>query len=169
MPTNNSASDATATLVASAQGTIVDASPAALDLLGATLEELRAAPPGAFDARSQDPAEQTALRSSWEEAGTPDLAGESTIRRRDGTERRVRYLVTRQPAGDYLIVLVPVRGGADTAPTVYGLGDVLTAWRAAERRLVAIQEGTAEWRTVSAEISTLRAMYQAVFRSRREA
>ncbi len=57
----------------------------------------------------------------------------------------------------------------DAQATVYGLGDVLTAWRAAERRLEEIAAGSPEWRSVRAEIMTLRDSYDDLFRSRRGA
>ncbi len=159
----------TAVIVALADGTVTDATPAALDLLGATLEELKAAPPGTLSARPAPQAEQDALRTEWEDAGTPTLGGESTLKRRDGTERRVRYLVDQDPQGRFIIVLVPLDAPPDAEWTVNGLGDVLTAWRAAERRLEEIASGSPEWRNVTAEIMTLRDACHDLFRTRRGA
>lgn len=169
MGSSDADSRGTAIIVALADGTVDDATPAALDLLGVTLEELKAAPPGAFSAEPARPEEQEALRTEWEGAGSPVLGGESTIKRRDGSQRRVRFLVDREPEGRYMIVLVPLDSAVDAPPTVYGLGDVLIAWRAAERRLEAVARGSAEWRTVTAEIMTLRDSYHDLFRSRRGA
>lgn len=159
----------TAVIVALTDGTVTDATPAALDLLGVTLEQLKAAPSGTFSAHPAPQAEQDALRSEWEDAGAPTLGGESTIKRRDGTERRVRYLVDGDPEGQLIIVLVPLEARPDAEATVYGLGDVLTAWRAAERHLEEIASGSPEWRSVTAEIMTLRDSYHDLFRARRGA
>ena len=52
----------------------------------------------------------------------------------------------------------------DAAPVVYTAGQVLAEWRAAERRLDAIPEGTAEWRAVRRDIDHFRSRYQAMFK-----
>jgi len=52
----------------------------------------------------------------------------------------------------------------DAPPVVYTAGQVLAEWRAAERRLDAIPEGTAEWRAVRHDIDVFRRRYQAMFK-----
>jgi PAS domain S-box-containing protein len=159
--------EAAAIIVAREDGTITEASPAALELIGVTFDELRNAPRGAFSAQQTSPDEDAAIREQWSASGKPDIGGETTIRRADGGEVRIRYLVAREPSGDYLTVLVPVDGREDRPSTIYGLGDVLTAWRSAERRLEALVPGSVEWRAVTAEIMTLRATYQAEYEQKR--
>jgi PAS domain-containing protein len=145
---------------------VVEANDAALELLGVSLAELRAAPRGAFSAQPQSEGEQAALRREWEHAGAPDLGGESTILRADGSEQRVRYLVSREADGHLIIVLVPIDGATDQRPTVYALGDVITSWRAAERQLETVAPNSSEWRAVKAEIMSLRDAYHRSYRAR---
>ncbi len=81
-------------MVLNADGTTADASPAALELLGLTIEELRALPPGALSAEPRDPDAQAAFREQWERQGSPDIGGEATVRRLDGTSIRVKFGIT---------------------------------------------------------------------------
>ncbi|HET9757301.1 MAG TPA: hypothetical protein VFP66_12415 [Candidatus Limnocylindrales bacterium] len=61
-------------------------------------------------------------------------------------------------------VLEPVGAPTDAAPVVYTAGQVLAEWRAAERRLDAIPDGTAEWRPARHDIDVFRRRYQAMFK-----
>ena len=54
---------------------------------------------------------------------------------------------------------VPIDRGGQSA----GIPGVLTAWRAAERDLDRMPEGSPEWRSVQAEFVRLRASYQRLF------
>ena len=157
-----------ASLVLDEDGSVQAASAAALELLGTTLGELKAAPPGAFAARPTPQAEQAALRTEWEALGRPELAGEATIRRADGRQVRVRYLIAQRPGGGFTVVLERGEGAEEAPGTVFALGDVLSQWRAAERRLATISPDSPEWAEVSGEIARLRATYQAGYRARRQ-
>ena len=152
-----------ATMVLEADGRAVDASPAALELLGVTLEQLQAMPPGAFSPNAPDPAEAAAFRSAWEASGSPGLFGESTIVRTDGTHARVRFAITPHLDGRFLVGLESTRTPLDEEPRLYTAGEILTAWRAAERQLVALEPGSAEHVAAEAEIATFRERYQRLF------
>ena len=157
-----------ARVILNADGTIASANDAALDLYGATLAELRAAPPGAFSAQPQSPAAQAALREAWESEGQPDIVGESTIRGLDGTDRRVAFGVTRLGDGRFAAILRPVDEPADAELKVFTAGQVLARWRAAERRLEAIEPGSAEARDIQREIDRFRIAYHQLFATARE-
>ena len=156
-----------ATIVLDETGMVEAASDTALDLLGTTLADLRAAPRGAFAAQPNTDGEAAELRTQWEAAGRPELAGETTIRRGDGGELRVRYLIAPQDDGRFVAILEPTNGSKNDLGTVFALGDVLAQWRAAERRLAEISSDSPEWRAVRAEIATLRETYRAGYRARR--
>ena len=97
-----------ATMVINADGTTADASPAALELLGLTLETPCAAA-GCPVADLRIP-QQAAFREQWEGQGSPDLGGEATIRRLDGSSVRVKFGITPIEDGRYLAMLEPVAG-----------------------------------------------------------
>jgi len=85
-----------ATILINADGTYADASPSALTLLGVELPEFLAMAPGSFSPEPPDLVADRAIREAWEQAGPPDLGGEATIRRGDGTTARVRFTVMPQ-------------------------------------------------------------------------
>jgi PAS domain-containing protein len=152
-----------ARLVLNADGTIADANDAALSLYGATLAELRASPPGAFSAYDQAPEDRAALREAWESEGQPDLVGETTIRRLDGSERRVGFGVTRLHDGRFAAVVRALDEPPRHELKVFTAGDVLARWRAAERRLEAIDPASLESATIAQEIEQFRQAYQRLF------
>jgi PAS domain-containing protein len=159
---------AIASLTLSADGRTVDASPEALELLGVTLEELLALPPGAFAPTPADPDAQAAFRAEWERRGQPNLFGEGTIRRLDGTSIRVRFAITSIAEDRFEAVLEPIESPVDAASAVFAGGDdVISAWREAERRLSDLEPGSPEWLAVSDEIDRFRNTYQELF-ARRE-
>jgi hypothetical protein len=49
-------------------------------------------------------------------------------------------------------------------PTLWTGGQVLAAWRQAERSLTALEPGSPEWQAAEAEIDRLRGIYQELFR-----
>ena len=156
-----------ATIVLDETGLVEAASDAALELLGTTIDDLKAAPRGAFAARPTSADEDADLRTQWEAANRPDIAGETTIKRGDGREVRVHYLIAPRDEGGFVAILQP-SGGPNGAPgTIFALGSVLAQWRAAERRLATISPDSPEWMAVSAEIASLRATYQSGYRARR--
>ena len=151
------------TLTINADGTIADANEAALDLLRVTLEEVRELPRGAFSADPPDPAADEAFREQWEREGTPDIGGEGTLRRPDGTSVRVKFGITPLDDGRFLAILEEIDAEHDAPPVIYTAGQVLAEWRAAERRLAVIVEGSPEWKAVSDEIEVFRRRYHALF------
>jgi hypothetical protein len=150
-------------MIINADGTTADANDAALELFRVTLDELRTLPPGAFSTEPPDPVARDAFREQWERQGEPDLGGETTIRRLDGSEVRVKFGITPTEDGRFVAIMEVVGTGTDEPSVVYTAGQVLAEWRAAERRLAEIPEGSAEWRAVSREIELFRARYHALF------
>ncbi len=161
------ATDATITL--NADGSYADATPAALALLRVTLDDFLTSQPGRFAAEPADPDVEAAFREQWEGSGSPDLGGIGTIRRADGSKIRVRFVMTQLDDGRYLAALDEVAGGVEDAPRVFTLGEVLSEWRTAERRLETVPSDTAEWSTIQEEIASLRDRYQRLFEIRRQA
>jgi PAS domain-containing protein len=156
-----------ARLVLDGVGRILDATPAAERLLGADLAALRAAPPGAFSPEPSDEAADAAFRDGWQAGGSNPIVGRATVRRPDGSLQRVRYLIVQRPDAGFEAVLEPVDEAVTERPTAVVLGQVLEAWRAAERRLERLAPGSLEARDVEAEVEALRARYQDLFRLKR--
>ena len=153
-----------ATMILNEDGTAAEASPAALDILGVTLDQLRELPRGAFVATPSDPDAEAAFREQWERQGSPEIGGEATIRRRDGAQVRIKFAISPLGDGRYRAELIPVDGATDAPSTFYTAGEVLAEWREAERRLSTLPSGSPETELVQAEINTLRARYQELFR-----
>jgi PAS domain S-box-containing protein len=153
-----------ATMILNEDGTAADASPAALQILGVTLDQLRELPTGAFSATEPDPAADAAFREQWERQGSPDIGGEATLRRLDGEQIRVKFAISPLDDGRYQAVLIPVGGATDAPPTLYTAGEVLAEWRAAERRLAALPPDSPEIDAVHADIAAFRTRYQDVFK-----
>jgi hypothetical protein len=151
------------TLILNADGTTAEANDPALTLLRATLDQLRELPPGALSPEPPDPSASEAFREQWEREGAPDVGGEGTIRRLDGTSIRVRFGITPMDDGRFLAIMEEVAAETDAPPILYTAGQVLAEWRDAERRLATIPEGSAEWRSVSEEIDAFRRRYQTLF------
>ena len=151
------------TLILNADGSMADANAAALELLRVSLDELRALPPGAFSPEKPDPAVGEAFREEWERQGSPDLGGEGTIRRLDGSEVRVKFGITPTDDGRFVAIMEEVATPVEAPQVLYTAGQVLAHWRAAERRLAEIPEDSAEWQAVMQEIDTFRSRYHALF------
>lgn len=163
---NENLSTTLPTLILNADGTTADANEAALGLLRVTLEQLRELAPGAFSAEPPDAGANEAFREQWERQGAPDVGGEGTVRRLDGTSVRVKFGITSMDDGRFLVMMEekPTETGAPTV--LYTAGQVLAEWRAAERRLAEIPEGSEEWRAVSDEVDLFRRGYHALFDQR---
>jgi PAS domain S-box-containing protein len=153
-------------MVLNADGTTADANAAALELLGLTLEQLRALPPGALSAEPRDPEAMAAFRQEWEGQGLPDIGGEATMRRLDGTSIRVKFGITPIENGRFLAMIEPVAGATARPTTMYTAGQVLAEWRAAERRMIEIPPDSPEWHDAQAEIDAFRQRYQELFKRR---
>lgn len=146
-----------------ADGTIDDATPDALRLLGIGLTELRSLPKGAFSPDPPDPEADAAFRSAWEASGRPDIAGEGTIQRLDGTRIRVRFVITPADGDRFTAILEEIAGETSAPPVVFTGRDVLSRWRAAERRLESLDSASTEAIDLQAEIERLRTDYQSLF------
>jgi PAS domain S-box-containing protein len=152
------------TMILNADGTTADANLEALEMLGVTRDQLVSLPPAAFSPEPPDPDADAAFREAWERQGNPDIGGEATIRRLDGSSVRVKFGITPIEEGRFVAFMEPVAAPIDAPPAIYTAGQVLAEWRAAERRLTEIPEGTAEWRAVRHDIDVFRSRYQAMFK-----
>jgi PAS domain S-box-containing protein len=151
------------TIIVTADGTYTDANPAALDLLGVTLDELRASPPGRFSAEPSDPDAEAAFRDQWEASGRPDLGGAGRLRRADGSTAWVKFAIREVDDGSFVVLLTPVPDRPQQPSVLYTVGDVLAEWRAAERRLEALAEDAPERHSILADIEEFREQYQVLF------
>jgi PAS domain-containing protein len=158
-----------ARLILEPDGRIADATEEAQRLLGASVDELRAAVAGAFSPEPPDEDAAAAFRQAWTESGAGPIAGRATVRRVDGELRRVRYLIVPRSDERFEVVLEPIDESATKRPTAIVLGEVLATWREAERRLERLVPGSAEARAVATEVDRLRQQYQELFRIRRSA
>ena len=155
------------TIIVTADGRYSEANTAALDLLGVTLEELRASDPGRFAAEPSDAEADAAFREAWEAAGKPDVGGATTIRRADGSSARLKFAIREMDDGTYTVLLTPVPDALRESTSVYTAGDVLAAWRAAERRLEELTEDAPERPEIMADIQGFRERYQLLFQQGR--
>ena len=135
-------------------------------MLGVSLDELRALPPGAFSPEPPDPEQSAAFRDAWEASGSPDIFGESTIVRPDGSQRRVRFAIRAADGDRYVVGLEPASAPVDAAPKLFTAGEILAAWRAAERRLVELSPTSPDRALVEDEIAAFRERYQRLFPAR---
>lgn len=155
-----------ARILVGADSTIIEASEAALEIVGLTLEELRALPPGGLSVE-QDRSGSAEFEAAWAETGRGPILGAGTIRLLDGRLIRVRYLVTPQADGTYEVILERSKEAVTEPPRAYTLGAVLSKWRAAERELGELSAGSPEWTAVHAEIDHFRTEYQRLARGER--
>ena len=144
---------------------VLTASQGALDLLGLTLDELRQLPRGSLSL-DEDRDAAVGFDEAWRAHGREPILGAGTIRLPGGRLVRVRYLVTPQSDGTYEIILEPTAEPVSRPPRMYTIGDVLSAWRAAERQLAVLTETESEWSSVQDEIAYFRAEYQRLVRSK---
>jgi PAS domain-containing protein len=147
-----------------AAGRYVDANDAALELLGVTLAELRASPGDRFAIRPANVAEQAAFRAEWESAGARPLVRTAGLKRGDGATIRVSYAIEADESG-FVARLWEVPGSPDAPTSVFSVGEVLRSWRAAERELAELQQGSPEWARTVSEIELLRDRYRELFRT----
>jgi hypothetical protein len=125
---------------------------------------LKSLPAGALSPEPPDPVGEAAFRKQWKAEGQPDIGGQATVKRLDGSQVRVKFGLTPLEDGRFVAVMEPVDGELDAAPVVYTAGQVLAEWRAAERRLTEIAEGSAEWRAIHRDIDMFRKRYQEMFK-----
>jgi PAS domain-containing protein len=123
-----------ATVVADRDGRFLDGNDEALELLGVSLGELRAARIGDFSGPHADQALSVWRRLTSVGADIP--LGEATTYRLDGTKVRLRYTrFEKLPSGEFEMEFEPVADAAllDRPPVADHPAKVLEAWRAAER------------------------------------
>jgi hypothetical protein len=77
---------------------------------------------------------------------------------------RVRFAVSAMADRRFVAALEPVAGELEAPTRVFTAGQVLAAWRAAERRLTAVPADSPEWLSTMSEIEFFRARYQQLFR-----
>lgn len=150
-----------------ADGRALDIDENALAILRVTRQQFLDAPPGAFSAQKLPEAEETALREQWERAGRPELIGASTVRRGDGTEARVSFLIEAQPDGTFVAVVTPLDEPVSQASQLFTAADVLREWRSAERTLTEVPAGSHEHDELTGRVAELRATYHRLVDSQR--
>jgi PAS domain-containing protein len=150
-----------ATIVLGPDGEYENANEAALALLGLSLEELRSLAAGALS--TLDPSESADLRERWQQANPDAAIGRSTVRRADGSQLAVRFVLRRVPGGRWEANLRPLDRPLTRPALFLSVGDVLAAWRAAERRLDVLDPDSAESVQIKEEIEALRDEYRVLF------
>lgn len=155
-----------ASVILDPEGRFLDADEHALDLLGVpTVEELRALPPDAFAALPPDPVEQEAWRKAYFASRAEGVLAEGAFRRADGELVRVRTAIMDEGNGRYRALFYPVeRPTSNLSSRVFRIADVLTEWRAAERRLESVDPNSDEGRQIAADVELLRQQYHQMFR-----
>jgi hypothetical protein len=166
MSTEGPAAGTEATVMVNADGSYADASQPALELLGVTLEELRSAERNAFAMEPMAPEESAALEAAWTASQADEAVGHATVKRPDGATVRVRYLLRSQPDGGFVVSLKPIREAPTQPTTFYTMGRVLSAWRAAEKKLETVEPGSSEWTRTQAEVEAFRNEYRRRFDER---
>jgi PAS domain-containing protein len=149
-----------------ADSKIIEATDAALEILGLSLEELRALPPGGLSLE-EDRVGREGFRDAWQDGGQGAIVGAGTIRLLDGRLIRVRYLIDPQPDGTFEIIIERSQESVAEPPRAYTVGAVLSAWRTAERRLAELGQDSPEWAAAQAEIDHFRTEYQRLARTER--
>ena len=149
-----------------AAGHYIGANKTALELLGVTLAELRAASSNRFAILPANGAEQVALRAAWEARGSPALVGTAGLKRADGAMIRVSYAIQATGSG-FRARLRQVEGSPEAPPSMFSVGAVLGEWRAAERHLAELRPGSRDWARTRGEIEMLRDRYRELFRTAR--
>lgn len=155
-----------ALVIIDAEGRYLEGNRRALEILGVSLDQLRASTGRTFASAPADPEQTDAFRVAWEQAGRPDITGETSVRRPDGGLVRVRFAITPRPDGTYAAAFEPVAGSPAEPAALRTVGDVLAAWRAAERRLETLQPGSPEWSAAQDEVAWLRDRHATIFRER---
>jgi hypothetical protein len=142
-----------------ADSQVISATPAALELLGLSLDELRKLPPGSMSVE-QDRDASAELAAAWEGTGRAPLVGAGTIRMLDGSLVRLRYSISAQDDGSIEVVFERSQESVAEPSRAYTIGKVLSAWRAAQRRLEVLEPGSHEWHAAQAEDNHFRAEYR---------
>lgn len=142
-----------------ADGGIALATPAALELLGLTLSELQALPPGSMTLE-QDRADSAGFEAAWDDGGRAPIVGSATARLTSGKLIRLRYLIHVNADGTIEALLEPSRESVGKPSRMYTVGGVLSAWRAAQRKLEELEIDSPEWAAARNETEHFRSEYQ---------
>jgi PAS domain S-box-containing protein len=157
----------TGVAILDAGGFFVDADEAALAILGRGHDEVVGHHATEFMVQPPTAHEREALDAEWQLAGSPDVEGAASLRRADGSVVRVRFLITPRAEGGSTAIIEPLEQTVVTATTIRTVGDVLTNWRAAERRLEVLDPGSDEADAINAEVEALRVLYHELVDERR--
>jgi hypothetical protein len=156
-----------ARIVVAEDSTILEATDAALELLELTFEQLRALPPGSLSL-DEDRAAAVGFAAAWDGSGRGEIVGSGSVRLLDGRLLRIRYHITPHPDATFEVIIERADEAVTHPPRTYTVGTVLSAWRAAERKLETVVPGSEEWRSAQAEIEYFRSEYQRVARGASE-
>ncbi len=143
---------------------VIGATDGALDLLGLSLAELQALPPGGLSLEADVQAAE-GFEAEWRKAGERPIFGSGTVRLLDGRLVRVRYVINPLPDAGFEVILERSRENVSAAPRMFTAGSVLSAWRAAERRLAEIDPDSPEWPTAKRESDHFRDEFRRVTQS----
>lgn len=148
-----------ARILIAADMSIAQASHEALLLLDLTIEQLRALPAGGLSLERDQEASKD-FEAAWNDAGRNPVIGAGTIRLLDGRLVRIQYFIVPQPHGGFEIVFDRVEESVDAPSRMYAVGEILAAWRAAERTLAELGPESAEWEEAQATIAHFRSEYR---------
>ena len=148
-----------ARILIAADMTITEATPEALRILDMTFDQLRALPPGGLSLERDHEASK-GFEAAWNEAGRNPVIGSGTIRLLDGRLVRIQYFIVPQSDGGFEIVFDGVTESVDAPSRMYAVGDILAAWRAAERTLTELDPDSVEWAAAQASIAHFRDEYR---------
>jgi hypothetical protein len=131
-----------------------------------SLAELQALPPGGLSLEA-DVEANAGFEAEWRRTGEQPIFGSGTLRLLDGRLVRIRYIIHVLPGPIYEVVIDRSREDVGApARTFVSAGSVLSAWRAAERRLAEIDPHAPEWATAKRELDHFREEFQRVTRAR---
>jgi hypothetical protein len=148
-----------ARILIAADQSIADVTPEALRLLDMTFDQLRSLPPGGLSLE-RDREGSKDFESAWNDAGRNPVIGSGTIRLLDGRLIRIQYFIVPQLDGGFEIVFDVVDEPLDAPSRMYAVGDILAAWRAAERTLAELDPESEEWAAAQAAIAHFRGEYR---------
>ena len=152
-------------VVSAADGVYVDATHAALELLGTDIDGLKTRRVGDFSPPGgREMMDELLEWTRW----NPGLwrTGVTEILRTDGWVIRVGYAAIRRPRGQLVMRLEPDGGGNGVVEPA--VSDVLDVWRRKARELAELTPGTDEFVLAEAEVEWLNAEYQRLFAAKTE-
>jgi PAS domain-containing protein len=154
-----------AVVTISPDGRCLAASPAALELLGVRLDELRAGDVGALVPGTFGDAARESWRV-WVASGMALARGEKEIVQPGGRRVRVMFETVRRADGMYDETLVALPGNPDRRRPNTTLAAVLEAVREAERALAELPKRSRRRRALRTDIGQLREAFEQIVRSR---